>query len=245
LRELLYLSVRKLEEFQTAERAGLMRRLTGEVNLSIFGSSLRVGPGANPSTLSARGAIIRKMDMVVDHINSAASPVWYKSADHAGQWVQFEVGLHYCIFPGSNLFMAWETIPHYQWSWGSGDPDRDYPDPGPPRIILHGSANHVVGSTSTCNDSAMVVEVGQSSRYSHFVNLLEMIFGAAPFPPGVEPDPGSTDFMGHLYQTLTEVEGRVDAGWFAGYARLSTIPQRGCLMASPLYVERVGRPASW
>jgi hypothetical protein len=132
MRELVYLSSRKLMEFHsTRSRGSLFKRVAGigikaplglgEVNVSLTGDASSADPD---------------LAKVVKYIDRSASPKSYLEEDlKSGDWVKFEAWLSYKFrrWDGQNeqreILLFWEP----------------QPSTADTRLLLHGSPNHLIG----------------------------------------------------------------------------------------------------
>jgi hypothetical protein len=191
MRELIYLSDRKLSQFRQERRHGFRVREIGVPGVGQVG----VEPNADSH-----------LDDVIDYLSGTAR--WYQDEGLAfGDWIQFEATLSYTVFAGEDFQPALFFVEAE----------------GPGRLILHGSPQHLVGSTSPpvtelpwLNVSArlglealLTVLTGEPRRDVQFRRLF------ARFGDPFDPDAAAP---------------------MTGFARITYGDRHGAVVASPLFV---------
>jgi hypothetical protein len=240
MRELVYLSLRKLSQFQPERPRGrFLRRITGvgaTAPLSLGEISLTL---AGPDTQS-----IPHLDEVLEELDKRRRGVqWYEDeAVRVGDWVQFEARMNYAVVSEPHLT---DAAPLLFW-----EPKRDRSDDGSTgqtsALLLHASPDGLVG-----NPAGVTGGVADSmSGIGQLIRALERLSGSDE-PLSAEP---RLDNRMWVY-TLSKIARKLDrdypsftASWLAGYARITGIIPPGqiyrgsYILATPLYVERVSEP---
>jgi hypothetical protein len=232
LRELLYLSDAKLTQFVMQKRKGLANRvkLEGEVKIPGIGGLKAAAPDKSSS-----GAV--DLDTVVAELEvSSRSAGWYTNPDATvGQWVEFELPLNQAVLPaadGSVVIFVDEAVSESVNS---------------PRLLLHGSPEHLRGVVSEANMARVISSYGMAygSRFEYTLVALAELFSTlddAGFPSQANASPGQRrhsfgvghairdfnrgegDFMWGLLETLEDVAFvRNAATWMSGWARITCI----------------------
>ncbi|MEV0749870.1 SAVMC3_10250 family protein [Streptomyces sp. NPDC050273] len=253
MRELLYLSERKLAQFR--EDGSPRRRRWGR-RVSELGATAPLGLGELQFALTDAPQGHPNLERVLRHLKSLApKPAEYsQGSPDAGQWVKFKTRMNYQIVRpttqvlddngeqhfrespnfrespiGPAAVVFWE--PHSQLEpWSSSKP----------RLVLHGSPEHLLGLAAAPSESTDLC--APPSLGLGFLRLLQGYGGQSSVDSGLERALGSL---------LHQLDGRFPthaAGLFTGYARVtfrfevSIPPGRRAetvrtVVASPLYVE--------
>lgn len=126
VRELVYLSKRKLRQFDL----GWWRDLRARVKATIKppGIELTVETDVRRSDLAALDAVIAALE------RSDRAPVWFTEDVQPGQWVRFEAPMSYTTIGTAIVFLDVD------------EQSPAYPSGGQVRLMLHGSAVHLAGS---------------------------------------------------------------------------------------------------
>ncbi|MCG3752733.1 SAVMC3_10250 family protein [Amycolatopsis sp. Poz14] len=223
MRELVYVSEAKLSQF---ESQGLNKHLAraSEVAGKVPGVELRVnlsGRAAHPG-----------LDRAVRKIGTSAR--WYTDDELVpGQWVQFEARLNYRVVHGGSH--GGQSAALLFWEPANGDE---------PRLLLHGSPEHLVGTRKTPPAETIGLPISHSGGMADFLDELT-----------------GKSFSQALHFLLGDLDRRTPpelAGWMAGYARLTAdlavtntpahftreerTPPTRVVLASPLYVEYTSAP---
>jgi hypothetical protein len=235
MRELVYVSQRKLSQFQPERpRGGFLRRITGlgakaplsmgEISLTLVDSNAYSGPHLND---------------VLEELESRRRRVqWYEDeAVRVGDWVQFEALMNYGVVEERIL----PDPPLLFW-----EPGRDYPSDGSagPSFLLHGSPDGLVG-----NPAGVSVGIANSDPVG-LARALQLIRDSDESLAAGPPLDGWNwaHALSKIIQRLNRYYPPFMAGWLAGYARVTGIvppsddARDGYILATPLYVERVSEP---
>ncbi|RSS59314.1 SAVMC3_10250 family protein [Streptomyces sp. WAC01280] len=241
MRDVIYLSVGKLRQFlpepRRAPRAGALRVSTP------FGIGVDVDAQADDGEQGR----MRHLRQVQQHLGETA--LWYEDSGlRPGLWVQFEAPMRCVTLRGTyqDLVLFVDSGPDS----GSGC-----------RLLLHGSAQHLLGWTPQPTDGpALEGLTGGDSIGSVFLTRAGEVVQAlsSDSDPASDPDAGSGASASPLAPALSAAGTRellraLDAGRddidttapMTGYARVTALlPERygapPCLVASPLTVEYVG-----
>lgn len=243
MREVVYLSDSKLRQFLPLR--GKWWPLLGRVHVStpLGGADLEQ---RTPDTEADR---VRRLQKVVKQIQQEACR--FTEPDiRAGQWIEFQAPLHHLVphgeFAGLLLFLTPAAT-----------------EPDMPRLLLHGSADHLVGGAPTAVESpasqedalafagnggasdgpTFLATVAQHTTDAHTL-LTDLVRQPAPTDddqPGVAALPAA---LAALIGTLERQVHPEAAALMHGFARVtanvsdSVNGRHGrCLVASPLLVE--------
>ncbi|WJV49116.1 SAVMC3_10250 family protein [Streptomyces flavofungini] len=245
MRELVYLSDRKLRQFMPDRPRRLVRggwQVTTPVG----------GVGLDPEVPDAERERGERLRRIVRHVSAAAG--WFAEPGlRAGSWVQFEAPLNFRALrgaaPGMVLFV---------------DPPRGvegYETGGAVRLLLHGSVEHLAGGRVP-----VVAEPPALSETVHHAggwdcsggDWVELLTTQASVLLGSltsQPDATSEDEAQEPVSPVTLLEGTRQllaaldrqlpvetAAWMRGYARVTAALECGdvrYVVATPLYVEYV------
>ncbi|MEV6702485.1 SAVMC3_10250 family protein [Streptomyces sp. NPDC051453] len=268
MRELVYLSDSKLQQFVPDERRGRIGRRLSALRVTTPVGGLELESAGVPDTERHRQ---RHLALVVRHIEERA--LWFQDGTaRSGSWVYFEAPLNLLSTPDDDtvLFVDPEpgAVEEYDQSDGS-------------RLLLHGSAGHL------CSTNALPVEALRTNdtATSRSAQPRLVIKGSGPaIPAGVLKDPALSssraptaeapdapplppdhlsavagaerllerpqprpEWGTHLLlDTLQPYNSPWTASWMRGYARVTArVPLSAreglhttCVIATPLYVER-------
>jgi hypothetical protein len=255
MRELLYVSDRKLDQFAIAKRTGWLKRIGIEGEVGVPG----LAKGNATYTPRTQADLEHRLNAVKSALDT--SPRKPRPSTEAGlrpgDWVQFRASLNYCVLNednfGSVVFFVDEKA-----HGTTGMPTR--------RLLLHGSTEHLLGhppmnvDVSSTLDHPRVVRVTGGTLPQLFYEIAGQLY--------------RTDLRGDLQQAATKllaVEGNAvsdvrglsnvekaaelvmylldstldnsTASLMAGYARVTFVADRiNTLVASPLYVEYASPP---
>ncbi|MEU5980373.1 SAVMC3_10250 family protein [Streptomyces sp. NPDC047315] len=242
MRDVIYLSVGKLQQFLPEPRRGPR---AGAVRLSTpFG----VGVDVDAQASDGEQGRMRHLQQVQKHLEGSA--LWYEQPDlRPGLWVQFEAPMRCVTLRGAHqsLLLFVDSGPG---SGGDGDADC--------RLLLHGSAHHLLGWAPQLTDGPALNEIGGGDSVgSVFLTRAGRVVEA--LSPDFDPEAPSADAASAspLAPALSATGVRdllraLDAGRegidvtapMTGYARVTAVlPEQDgaprCLVASPLTVEYV------
>jgi hypothetical protein len=264
MRELIYLSDSKLEQFLPELRSLWPRP---KLSLKTPFAGVEVDP-----TPDARKSRLQHLAKVTAQIKRSAE--WFAAPDLGpGQWVAFQAPLNYVILP--------EALGRMLVFIDPGRAVSGYPGGESVRLLLHGSSRHLIGGPPPRQakvpegENAYYEYTGFGSSampgYYHAVKnvevLLRAFYGNIDFERDVSESPEKA--RDHLPRGTQLLAAAIDkqvhpkmAAWMAGYARVTisvSIPRarnprlfrRGLdpddlvryVVASPLYVEYASAPA--
>lgn len=238
MRELVYLSQRKLAQFQDEKpRGGILSRVTS------FGAKAPLSMGEmNVSLAPASPKAFAELQRVIDALDLRSRGVqWYAAPGvQVGDWVQFEVSLNFAIatIPGrtsAEPLVFWEP--------------RRAGQPASPELLLHGSVDGLVEGRRSAGDASTLAGVLSDPR-----ELLSAVRSLARLEDSDERTGGNdTVFWRRIVlrfvNRLRSKYPDFTASWCAGHARVTAIlpsldeTDGGLILASPLYVERTSDPA--
>ncbi|UQX04043.1 SAVMC3_10250 family protein [Streptomyces sp. RerS4] len=234
MREFIYVSDNKLRQFSAAPRR--LRR-TAALRLSTpFGGIELDAPVAD-----AERARQRQLDLVSEHLGESAR--WFADPDlRPGHWVYFEAPLRQISLRGRFREMVLFADP------APGE-DPAYEDETGCRLLMHGSARHLLGQPPVQVDGPPLEGIaGGDSVGTTFLTQAGQVVQtlSRPQDPAADdaPRPGlPTEGVLDLMRALDSTPGQAGtASWTRGYARVttrlsSTSGNAPCLVASPLTVE--------
>jgi uncharacterized protein DUF7019 len=219
MRELVYLSERKLAAFRPSSPRRRRPGLRGEIGVPGIAKV-----GADLPAAQADGA---SLDDVLAYLTETPGKLrWYtEDGLRPGQWIQFEAHLgHVTLYqPGLHATLFTDL---------GGD------EPG--KLLLHGSPEHLTGEVQVPSR-----RVRSGTRPTFVQELLGELMRA---DGDAELEPHQPDYyavgMGELNRYLRRnVEPRT-ATWLGGVARITLdTADLGIVIASPLHIEYVSAPA--
>jgi hypothetical protein len=241
MRELVYLSTRKLRALDTERLRGRVAQLKATIK-----APLGIGELAVESRRFQNG--IPKLDSMLAELDrSGRDAVWFTEATRSGQWVHFEAPMGYSTVGKAVVFLDIDQ------------PSDGYPSGGDARLVLHGSAEHLLeGSYPRTSVDELSAEASTRSSidaeafasvFNHFFSLIE--YESRRDFNGVEPHRVMTfknriraAGLDHVLPTLTNhLRLPYTAAWLAGRARVTAVAgPRSTVFATPLYVEHVSPP---
>lgn len=244
VREVVYLSEGKLNEFLPEPRRALPA-VKLRAGVSFAGINVET-----PAPDNARD-LRRHLEQVEKEMDRQTA--WYTEPDlMPGRWVQFEAPLNWVTLRGRHQDLVLFV-----------DPAPDSASPHQPgtsrRLLLHGSARHLLGRPPIQVDGPVLTGLEGSghsagtifvtnaghvvSALAHAHDSLESGTGAAEENPPVSPTSMRRSGIRDLLAAVDAESGEVSThALMFGYARVSallpeTATEMGCLVASPLIVE--------
>ncbi len=250
MRELVYLSNNKLRQFVNESPRRRWWPGGGRFALTLPLGSLQLEQ--SPSTSDRKHAPLdRQLKNVKSHINISAR--WYEDEElSSGEWIAFDVPLIFALSEPLALFADTCNSRVVR----------------PTRLLLHGSSTSTqphLWTDVNISDNALPRGMSQAS----FVYELEKVFRSVNFlaePQGsmteaaVDPEGRLKASVFRLIESLDYNFPPVTEAWMSGLARVSAIVSRPepatfassdpeasslpdrVVVASPLYIERVGAP---
>jgi hypothetical protein len=274
VRELVYLSERKLRQFMIEKPRRWVSRppVEGEVKFPGLGG-VKVGPTAP----TGDDGVIPDLARVISALESSDRAAgWFADdAVQPGQWVYFEAPL--CYTPLSDRYAPLSDghQPRAVVFLDHGEPTASYPTGGAIRLLMHGSAEHLLGGavvspasqddgrTDGSRNPSRYTELRTFARLLYQLNRRDQLNLRVP-SSDAEPDldrmtapystryrlemqvPPVVELLDHL------LEPRLTAAWMAGHARVTAVlplpsgqgPDPLAVIATPLYVEYVSPPSN-
>ncbi|MCX4489870.1 SAVMC3_10250 family protein [Streptomyces anulatus] len=242
MRELIYLSERKLAQFhETGSPRRRWRRRVSEL-----GATAPLGLGELQFTLTDAPQGRPNLERVLRHIESLTpKPAEYSEVSpDAGRWVKFKTRMNYQLVRpttdgwNDNGELVEHPVGPAAVVFWEPDSRLDPSASAKPQLVLHGSPEHLLGLAGTAPDPE-----GLSVSRTYPPGFMDLLYGDRPRNG---ENPGTA--LSHL---LRQLDGRFPphaAGLFAGYARVTfglempfSIGGRSAVsrvvVASPLYVE--------
>jgi hypothetical protein len=243
VRELIYLSDRKLAQFLPS-----LRQLQRWPRIAV---KTPVVDAFWEPTADDRKQQQRQLERVIAQIELSAR--WFADpAAGPGQWIQFEAPLN-CLVPERNrglLFLLDRPAP-----------TPGYPTAGALRLLLHGSAAHLVPTVRPAPVATPTTEVevdyapdmsGPAPFTVDTVGVLLSLLGEQSSPTTDQHQAPDGRVLRHLPDAVAALIAAMDArvypetaAWMTGYARVTVTladPTR-CVIATPLYIEYTTPPS--
>ncbi len=255
MRELVYLSDRKLEQFLPLLRSFWPRP---KVNFKAHGLEIAVEPKSD-----TKKSELKHLAKVIAHIDETAR--WFLEPGlEPGQWVHFEAPLNHLMVNREDSDLVFFV--------DRNTATTDYPSGGTTRLVLHCSGIHLrtrsrpvripapPGEDVGCVVPVDLSEGGSDGDYVFNVNSIELLLihlrASQPFDQYKHNDLLYTRH--HLNKATSELLRVIDArlypetaAWMAGYARVTadlTAPHDDAaahyLVATPLYIEYATPPGA-
>jgi hypothetical protein len=242
MRELVYVSEAKLRQVLPGlPKASAFRGLEGSLELK--------GPVSTGAKFEKKASkeIDQSLGKAVDTLEkSSRAPLWFADPEvRPGTWTHFEAPMAYRVisFHGGEALVFVDA--------DAATPE--YPTGGRLRLLLHGSAPHLLETRSGPDR-----ESGgrlRGSRWHEFAEMMRLFLtddAAAKDPDAAKIIQDYSEFYASRIwedvQNLTRtLQPEYTAAWMAGYARVTArIPTADgvVLAASPLYVEHIDSPGS-
>jgi hypothetical protein len=236
MRELIYLSEHKLQQFMTDKSSSWRTKVRMEGDIKFPGiGGVKVGPAdaiQGKRTDSDLGKVIAEIE------SSSRAAGWFADREsRPGQWVYFEAPLSFTAIGHLVIFLD------------LGKPTDSYPTGGSVRLVLHGSVIHLVGSTSVGEIPPTAFGL---SRFYRMMRELDPYLAAeeakldgSTAPAGENKSPSSI-----ISKVIDMIDQSIypehTAAWMAGYARITaklpTTSDADVVVATPLYVEYTAEP---
>lgn len=242
MRELVYLSQSKLQQFAFGRARRWPGRAQVEGEIGVPGlAAVKVTPAG--SVQDPKPAA--NLEKVVSWLESSgrAAQRFADEPVQAGQWVKFSAPLSYTTIDGAVFFLD------------SDQPTPVYPTGGTVRLMLHGSREHLVGSSPSLTRGEVARYLGLSGS-TVFRLLRALDLAAAQEEGGADgsdsPQSGQALALPLALKRLTRYLGaylhlEYTAAWMAGYARVTAVVPDGqdnrIVLATPLSVEYTPPPA--
>lgn len=252
MRELIYLSTRKLRQFQQDKPPGRWQRVQQ------VGATAPMNLGGMQVALSDQSAAdYPDLAGVLRHIDRNRNPRWFtEEGVESGGWIRFTAKLNYGLF-GENPSASYrprelgdspipiEPALLFWRPWHVVTPED-------PHLLLHGSPEHFTGgalSPQSLPDMAATVNLGYQGRWfppSDGVFLWRLLQGLIPLEEGRGYFRSPSDLSRALTRLLASVRTQHPpelAGQMSGYARVTCVTSsesdqgKRFVVASPLYVE--------
>jgi hypothetical protein len=235
VRELVYLSERKLRQFQDERPKRWFRRVkeigfkapfgVGEAKVALADESASAAPNLD--------RVLRELD------KSDRAPKWFEDETvSTGDWVTFEARLNYLVWPDKGALVLFVQPPDQE--------------PTPVRMLMQGSSVHVLECSQT-------TPIDIESQAALFGSSMLKDPGWLQFFFDNQMTGAAEDIHGDPRHSLIFVEEEVrretlaeTACWMAGLARVTYVGpvahDRGpgpsvFMLATPLYVEYVCKPS--
>ncbi|MBN9743185.1 hypothetical protein DMP23_19100 [Amycolatopsis sp. A1MSW2902] len=238
MRELIYVSTAKLQQ--------ILPDLPRGTKFKDFEGALEVkgpaGIGVKGEKKAAKAAAPALQQAVNVLEQSSRAPSWFASRDvRPGMWVHFEAPLTYRV-------LTWRDVTSLVFV-DADVASPEYPTGGRLRLLLHGSAQHLLGARPGTADEAELRL--RSSLWAEFADVLR---GSLLGSPDDDADTRLPDQVVQRYadriwdnvQDLTKsLQPNYTSAWLAGYARVTALMPTvdgTVLAASPLYVEHIDSP---
>jgi hypothetical protein len=243
VRELVYLSDRKLDQFLPTLRS-LWPRPTVTVKTQVVEIGI-------DSSLNDQKNALKHLAKVIAHIERSAR--WFLDPGISpGQWVHFEAPLNYLVVDMADRDLVFFV--------DRNNATADYPTGGATRLVLHCSGAHLRTELSPAKVAAPPGdEIGGSGPGLFSADSVQLLLRTlhAQRTPTAEHLPPEEVFQ-HLPKATSRLLHAIDArifpetaAWMAGYARVtasfalpaddSREPVR-YIIASPLYIEYATPP---
>lgn len=246
VRELVYLSERKLRQFQDDAGSGKwFRRITGvtaTAPLGLGGLGINLAEQRSAGRPPSLDSVLKQLD------RSERAPKWYEDGDIApGDWVYFEAPMAYAIVERASVALP-DAPPEGLLLFLQTSTS----DQGAPRVrlLLHGSGEHLIGGGLAPERSF----AGSSTTLALHV-MARLADGDIGFLPDRSMDPEREHasrirrLITYMHEHSSIVSAREASSWMAGCARVTLraavgdhatdvdANEKWLLIASPLHVE--------
>ncbi|MGY6025402.1 SAVMC3_10250 family protein [Streptomyces spinosirectus] len=237
MRELVYLSDAKLRQFvpEGRRRTWVGRRLTSfrlDVSTPVGGGGVEVGLAQGGGEPAGAG----RLAGVVGQVEEQA--LWYEDPQaRAGRWVWFEAPFNVVVRRDTVLFLDAPAA-------RAGEPE-----PDGPRLLLHGSAAHLLMDAPEASMDPRELGVNRSALHFVVQDLRRTPLPDADHltadPAVVRPDVHADHMVDMVLRASNASPG--SAAWMRGYARVTRSappgeagagrPGHPAVVTTPLYVE--------
>ncbi|WP_019066161.1 SAVMC3_10250 family protein [Streptomyces hokutonensis] len=242
MRELVYLSERKLSQLLPGKRRRWALRIPVEAEFKFPGlGGVKLGPlrrASGDRAVPDLEAIISKLEA------SDRAALWYADDDvQPGQWVYFEVPLCYSLVEPGLRFRPFRPVGvlfvDYEPSSESASQGNRV------RLLMHGSHWHLRDRRSAESGGRRPPDHLNLSTYSGLDRFVESLRRLNHVRQQDTAERGSLHrVMALIFAMEQELEPELTAAWMAGYARVTAVlPEYSVVLATPLYVERVSPPS--
>jgi Family of unknown function (DUF7019) len=245
VRELVYLSDRKLEQFLPT-----LRSLWPRPKINIKTPPIEVG--LEPVS-EADKKKLKHLARVIAHLEESAR--WFLDPGISpGEWAHFEAPLNYLVVESDDRELVFFV--------DRGKASADYPEGGTDRLILHCSSHHLLVENRPARVPApsgggLGLDPGASGPGIFGLDAMELLLSRLHDRPGPSDEDyrplgsGIADNLSRAVNRLVQtIDRRVHpetAAWMAGYARITACcpaptPGTRYIIASPLYIEYATPP---
>lgn len=248
VRELVYLSHRKLEMFAAGQPRRWRDRAQAEGEIKIPGiGGFKLSPKASaPNTFPELDRVVAELE------GSDRAPKWFTDDTiQPGQWIHFEAPLSYIKIRRAVIFLD------------PPSPRLDYPEGKERRLVLHGSAEHLVDNSLTPELDEEARRIGGAyggSEFPAFSRMLGTLLDSlnreidkytgqatSIHPRHTDAAYELTHHLDRAIRTFDQhLHAEYSAAWMAGYARTTALFRnlagKVAILATPLYVEHASPP---
>lgn len=166
MRELIYLSERKLRQFVLGRPRRWRNRAQVEAEIKFPGiGGVKVGPAVPDRDAK----VIPDLEKVISALESSDRAArWFADDDlQPGQWVHFEAPLTYSLLSDGMRYRAVVFIDR-------DEPTTGYPTGGTTRLLMHGSAEHLLGTVnpSTAREDAHLTSYTELRMFARLLYAL-------------------------------------------------------------------------
>jgi hypothetical protein len=234
MRELIYLSERKLQQFIIDKSPSWLSRARVEGDIRIPGIG---GVKIRPADANRNKGAGSNLDKVIAELESSSRAAqWFTDEEsQPGQWVYFEAPQSYITIDESVIFLDF------------GKSTESYPTGNFARLMLHGSRIHLTDSAPIEPTRAKMYLI-EGSQYRIMIGNLKRYLATEaefddPAPKGKFRSPDFSRIIAILDRAL-DLEHT--SAWMAGHARITAIQPLSSgarlVIATPLYVEYIAQP---
>jgi hypothetical protein len=254
VRDFIYMSDQKLAALKIQTRSIQHRpfRFRAEVKAPVVSLALESSDTSSAdasASMQSEQVQLYKLKKALDEINKRS--LWYSdTAAMTGSWIYFESPMNYCMLQSDYFPSAVVFADHMDL----------LPDPSV-RILLHGSARHLLNQPRLVAISSEVERLQPSPSSGEFVytlaeNVAEVVrtIDASQDPLIAPPSARATDSLttgiARLLRVLDQKFVVDTSAWLGGVARVTAAVRaphghgdvERFIMATPLYVEYTSDP---